>query len=269
MAVLTVPERKLRHQVSRPAAQAGHGGSMPRGTQDSQGFSTTRSPVSARRPTTSCPSTCGNVTSAVSGLSRDPLSKICLTSDPHSPETTVSTRTQSSAGSGGSSTSSSRTGASGPVNARRLSCPATVAAASRARLCLNTKAFITKCAISPAPLTPEARGAGSATLGIHPGRRDAQKLLRVISEILTTPDPPEAYIRRQVSFARTTSNGWKVIRSAQSDREKHRETSNHRALGFGHGRRPGGDRAADARDSARGHRGRHLDEHHRDDPAAG
>ena len=73
---------------------------MPRGPHDSQGLSTTRSPVSARRPTASWPSTCGKDTRAVSGLSRAPFSRICFTSDPHSPEKVVSTRTQSFDGSG-------------------------------------------------------------------------------------------------------------------------------------------------------------------------
>src|SRR5258708_3786730 len=63
---------------------------MPRGPHDSHGLSTTRSPVSARRPTTSWPSTWGKDTSAVSGLSRAPFRRICFTSEPHRPEKVVS-----------------------------------------------------------------------------------------------------------------------------------------------------------------------------------
>ena len=114
---------------------------MPRGTHDSHGLSTTRSPVSIRRPTTSCPSTCGNDTSAVSGLARDPFSRICFTSEPHSPEKVVRTRTQSAAGSGSSGTSSMRTGANRDTNARRSTRPPMAEAASRARLCRNTSAL--------------------------------------------------------------------------------------------------------------------------------
>ena len=114
---------------------------MPRGPHDSHGLSTTRSPVSARRPTTSWPSTCGKDTSAVSGLSRAPFSRICFTSEPHRPEKVVSTRTQSAAGSGSSSTSSRRTGAKRETKARWSTRPPMVEAASRARLCRNTSAF--------------------------------------------------------------------------------------------------------------------------------
>src|SRR5579872_4584314 len=114
---------------------------MPRGPQDSHGLSTTRAPVSVRRPTTSWPSTCGKDTSAVSGLSREPFSRICFTSEPHRPEKVVSTRTQSCAGSGSSSTSSMRTGASRDTKACRSTRPPMVAAASRARLCRNISAF--------------------------------------------------------------------------------------------------------------------------------
>src|SRR6516225_7174355 len=136
-----LPERKLRHHGYRPSRQAPHGGSTPRGTQDSHGLRTTRSPVSARRPTTSWPSTCGKDTSAVSGLSREPFSRICFTSEPHRPEKVVSTRTQSCAGSGSSSTSSMRTGASRDTKTCRSTRPPMVAAASRARLCRNISAF--------------------------------------------------------------------------------------------------------------------------------
>src|SRR5215470_9040739 len=114
---------------------------MPRGPHDSHGLSTTRSPVSARRPTTSWPSTCGNDTSAVSGLSRAPFSNICFTSEPHNPENVVSTRIQSCAGSGSSSMSSSRTGAKRETKARRSTRPPIADAASLARLCWKTSAF--------------------------------------------------------------------------------------------------------------------------------
>ncbi|HEX4061778.1 MAG TPA: hypothetical protein VHY58_12245 [Streptosporangiaceae bacterium] len=83
-------------------------------------------------------------TSAVSGLSRDPFSRICFTSEPHRPEKVVRTRTQSAAGSGSSSTSSMRTGPNRDTKARGSARPAIVAAASRARLCRNTSAF-TQC----------------------------------------------------------------------------------------------------------------------------
>ena len=113
---------------------------MPRGPHDSHGLSTTRAPLSSLRPTTSCPSTCGNDTSAVSGLSLDPFSRICFTSEPHSPENVVRTRTQPAAGSGGSATSSRRAGANLDTNARRSTRPPMAEAASRARLCRNTSA---------------------------------------------------------------------------------------------------------------------------------
>src|SRR5215469_7018469 len=135
------PARKLRHHGYRPSRHASHGGSTPRGTQDSQGLSTTRSPVSSRRPTASWPSTCGKDTSAVSGLSREPFSRICFTSEPHRPENVVLTPTQSAPGSGCSATSSMRTGARRETNARRSTRPPMAEAASRARLCRNTSAF--------------------------------------------------------------------------------------------------------------------------------
>jgi len=150
------PDRKLRHHGYRPSRHATHGGSIPRGTHDSHGLSTTRSPVSSRRPTTSCPSTCGNDTSAVSGLSREPFSRICFTSEPHSPENVVRTRTQSGAGSGSSGTSSMRTGANRDTNARRSTRPPMAEAASLARLCRNTSAF-TSPSFEPARPSVTAR----------------------------------------------------------------------------------------------------------------
>jgi hypothetical protein len=77
----------------------------------------------------------------VSGLSREPFSRICFTSEPHRPENVVRTRTQSGAGSGCSSTSSRRTGAARETNARRSTRPPMAEAASRARLCRKTSAF--------------------------------------------------------------------------------------------------------------------------------
>ena len=77
----------------------------------------------------------------MSGLSRAPFSRICFTSEPHRPENVVSTRTQSAAGSGGSSMSSRRTGATRETKARRLTRPPMADAASRARSCRNTSAF--------------------------------------------------------------------------------------------------------------------------------
>ena len=77
----------------------------------------------------------------MSGLAREPFSRICFTSEPHRPENVVRTRTQSEAGSGSSSTSSSRTGATRETNARRSTRPPIAEAASRARLCRNTSAF--------------------------------------------------------------------------------------------------------------------------------
>ena len=125
---------------------------MPRGPHDSHGLSTTRCPESARRPTASWPSTCGNETSAVSGLSRRPFRTICLTSEPHRPEQVVSTLTQSSPGSGGSGMSSILTGASLETNARLSTRPPMVAAASRERLCRNTSAFTSSPSLCPARL---------------------------------------------------------------------------------------------------------------------
>ena len=77
----------------------------------------------------------------MSGLSREPFSRICFTSEPHRPEKVVSTRTQSCAGSASSSTSSSRTGAKRETNACRSTRPPMAETASRARLCRNTSAF--------------------------------------------------------------------------------------------------------------------------------
>ena len=112
------PSRKLQHRLRSPAAQAGQGGSMPRGAQDSQGLRTTRwpgsrprarGPTSATVPTTSCPSTWGKEMKAVMQLSpASPSSapmKTCLASEPQMPVMRVSTTTQSGPNSPGSSTS--------------------------------------------------------------------------------------------------------------------------------------------------------------------
>ena len=81
------PRAKFRQMEYWPFRHAGHGGSMPRGAQESQGFSTTRSPSRRLRtagptrsivPTTSWPSTCGNEISAVIGLSTLPFRNTCL-----------------------------------------------------------------------------------------------------------------------------------------------------------------------------------------------
>ena len=82
-----MPRAKFRQIEYCPSAHSGQGGWMPRGAQESQGFSTTRSPTRRVRaagptrsivPTTSCPSTCGNEITAVIGLSMLPFRNICL-----------------------------------------------------------------------------------------------------------------------------------------------------------------------------------------------
>ena len=113
---------------------------MPRGVHHSQGLSTTRWPVSSRRATASWPSTWGNETSAVSGLSREPFRKICFASEPHRPLMMVSHLTQPAAGGTGSGTCFRLTGAYFETKARLSTRPPIVAAASLARLCSNTNA---------------------------------------------------------------------------------------------------------------------------------
>ncbi len=115
---------------------------MPRGMHESHGLSTTRAPVSDRCATTSWPSTCGNESNAVSGLSSAPCRKICLVSDPQIPLTSVSHSTQSPAGATGSATSSSRVGATALTNVRGDNQPPIRPAASRGRLWRNTSPFM-------------------------------------------------------------------------------------------------------------------------------
>jgi hypothetical protein len=82
-----MPRAKLRQMEYWPSWHSGHGGVMPRGPHESQGFSTTRSPTRRVRtpgptrstvPTTSWPSTWGNEMRAVMGLSMLPFKNICL-----------------------------------------------------------------------------------------------------------------------------------------------------------------------------------------------
>src|SRR4051794_35533280 len=97
------------HSEKSPRSQAGHTGDTPRGTHDSQGLSTTRSPTSSptasgpnstTSATTSCPSTCGSEKKPFIGLSgeRDssPKSrKICFESEPQIPVSRGLVTTQS------------------------------------------------------------------------------------------------------------------------------------------------------------------------------
>ena len=88
---------KFQHRLRSPTSHAGQIGDTPRGTHDSHGLRTTRSPIStpsASGPsattsaTTSCPSTCGNDWKSYIGLSRfiSPKSmNTCLASDPQIP----------------------------------------------------------------------------------------------------------------------------------------------------------------------------------------
>ena len=112
------PAVKLWHMFTSPAAHAGQSGEMPRGAQDSHGFSTTRSPTrrplvrpaSTISPTSSWPSTCGKLITEVMGESGSPSMNTCLTSDPQMPQRLLLMTTQSSAGSTGSGRSCSAIG---------------------------------------------------------------------------------------------------------------------------------------------------------------
>ena len=98
---------KFQHRLSSPASHAGQIGDTPRGTHDSHGFNTTRSPIStpsASGPsattsaTTSCPSTCGIDEKSRMGLSMfiSPKSmNTCLESDPQTPVSSGFVITQS------------------------------------------------------------------------------------------------------------------------------------------------------------------------------
>ena len=115
--------RKLQHRLRSPAAQAGHTGDTPRGSHESHGLSTTRSPTSkpsASGPsattsaTTSCPSTCGNDVKSTIGLSRptSPQSmNTCFASEPQMPVSSGRVTTQSGSRNPGSSRSTRSIGA--------------------------------------------------------------------------------------------------------------------------------------------------------------
>src|SRR4051812_31950334 len=177
------PLFRLRHCGWRPCAHAAHGGSIPRGAQPSHGSSTTRSPVSVRRATASWPSTCGNESSAVSGLSRAPWRRICMMSDPQMPLAIVSQRTQPGAGGSGSGTSSSPTGAYPARKPRGLISPVTLAAASRGRLWWKTRAFNSSSAVLDGDLVVQVAHAVACLDHRAEGQRDADRALRPLDVV--------------------------------------------------------------------------------------
>lgn len=113
-----MPSVKCRQWGNSPRAHMSQGGSIPRGTQPSHGFSTTRAPVSSRWATASWPRMWGKLISAVSGFDRLPWRNTCLESDPQIPVTAVRHVTQSGPGGSGSGASSRRTGAKPATKAR-------------------------------------------------------------------------------------------------------------------------------------------------------
>jgi len=108
----STPSVKCSQREGCPAWQGPQAGAIPRGTQSSSGFATTRSPTVNPRtaepmdsmvPTFSWPITNGNEEKGdVAGLA---CRRTTARSLPQMPPNRVRTRTQSSAGSAGSSTS--------------------------------------------------------------------------------------------------------------------------------------------------------------------
>jgi hypothetical protein len=106
------PSVKWAQREGCPAAHAAHGGTIPRGTHESSGFATTRSPATnsvtaspavSIVPTFSWPITNGNEENGeVAGLA---WSATTARSLPQIPPSRVRIRTQSGPGSAGSSTS--------------------------------------------------------------------------------------------------------------------------------------------------------------------
>ncbi len=128
------PLVKLQHRLRSPAWQGGQGGSMPRGPQVSQGFSTTRWPTSSPRAsgpsavtsaTTSCPGTWGSDEKAAIGLSMSPVLK--------SPSTSLASEPQTPERMGRVTTQSGRTRRASSTSCRPKGMPASIASNSSCR----------------------------------------------------------------------------------------------------------------------------------------